>query len=135
MSGLDHLDYDDVEALGEVHRLVTKVIKLAGGSVPPVGSAAWWSAPDAAKVASLLVLAEARLIDDPHRIAAEQLREVSKAISGGLDWSAAAHRLAYERPGVLAARRREPGPLAALIFDPVATARWVETGSSDEAAA
>lgn len=134
MTDVTALDYDELLLLVEVHRVVDKVIKQSGGRVPAVGSAAWWSAPPTGKVAALLVLAEARLIDDPRQLAAEQLREVSKAISGGMDWSAAAHRLAYDRRDVVAARRREPGPLA-RPFDPVAAARWVETGSSEETAA
>jgi hypothetical protein len=64
VSGLDHLGYDDVEFFAEVHRIVTEQIELAGGSVPAVGSAAWRSAPPAAKVARLLVLTEAYLIKD-----------------------------------------------------------------------
>jgi hypothetical protein len=85
VSGLDHLDYEDVELLTEVHRLTSKMIAEAG-SVPAVGSADWRSAREAAKVAGLLVLAEARLMDDPRQVASEQLRAVSVAISGGMDW-------------------------------------------------
>lgn len=33
------MDYDELMLLAEVHRLVGKVIELAGGSVPPVGTA------------------------------------------------------------------------------------------------
>lgn len=108
VSGLDHLDYEDVELLAEVHRITSKVIAEAG-SVPVVGSADWWSAPLAGKVASLLVLAEARLIDDPHLIAAEQLRDVSKAISGELDWRAFAR--GHVTHTELQRRRAEVGPL------------------------
>jgi hypothetical protein len=103
------LDYDELRLLAEVHKLTGEVIKLAGGSVPPVGSAAWWSAPDAAKVAGLLVLAESRLLDDPHQLAAEQLREVSIAISGAMDWRRFADR--HISRTELQRRRDQLGPL------------------------
>jgi hypothetical protein len=80
------MDYDELLLLAEVHRITSKVIKLAGGSVPALGSPDWRSAREAAKVAGLLVLAEARLMDDPRQVASEQLRAVSVAISGGMDW-------------------------------------------------
>jgi hypothetical protein len=108
MNGLDHLDYEDVELLAEVHRIANEVVADVG-SVPALGSADWWSAPHAGKVASLLVLAEARLIDDPHLIAAEQLRDVSKAISGELDWRAFARD--HVTHTELQRRRAEVGPL------------------------
>jgi hypothetical protein len=109
VSGLDHLDYEDVELLAEVHRITSKVIKLAGGSVPALGSPDWRSAPDAGKVASLLVLAEARLSDDPRQVASEQLRAVSVAISGGMNWRAfAQHHVPHTE---LQRRRAEVGPL------------------------
>jgi hypothetical protein len=102
------MDYDELLLLTEVHRITSEAIKLAG-SVPAVGSTDWWSAPHTAKVTSLLVLAEARLIDDPHALAAEQLREVSLAISGALDWgNLANHHVPHTE---LQRRRGELGPL------------------------
>jgi hypothetical protein len=91
VSGLDHLDYDDVELLAEVHRIVSEVRELAG-SLPRVGSPQWWAAKPIARIAGLLVLAEARLVDDPHQLVAEQLKAVSVAISGALDWRDLANR-------------------------------------------
>jgi hypothetical protein len=109
-SGLDHLDYEDVELLAEVHRLVGEVIKLAGGSVPAVGSPAWWSAGPMVRIASLLLLAESRLLDDdPHALAADQLKAVSLAISGALDWREFANR--HVPRTELQRRRGELGPL------------------------
>jgi hypothetical protein len=129
VSGLDHLDHEDLEFLDEVHRVVTRVIEQAGGSVPPAGSDRWRTAPDPAKVASLLVLAEAYLVSDPHQIAAEMIKEASVAVSSSGRWSAASARPSHAE---VMRRRAEPGPLAALVFDPVAAARWVETGISSE---
>jgi hypothetical protein len=103
------LDYEEFLLLAEVHRLVTKGIAEAGGLVPPVGSSAWWSAPDTGKVAGLLVLSEARLINDPHALAAEQLKAVSLAISGALDWREFANR--HVSNTELQRRRSELGPL------------------------
>lgn len=128
------IDYDELELLGEVHRMVGKARELAG-SAPAVGSPQWWDAEPMARIAGLLVLAEHQLVHDPDRIAAEQLKAVSVAISTGMDWSAAAHGLVFDSHAKVVQRRRELGPLAALRFDPVAAARWVETGSSQEPAA
>jgi hypothetical protein len=132
VSGLDHLDYEDLELFVAVHRLVTKVIKLAGGSVPAAGSPQWWSAEPMARVAGLLVVAEAHLVSNPHQIAAEMIKDMSVSVSSSRRWPAAS---ALPSHAELVRRRAEPGPLAALIFDSVVAARWVQTGSSDEAAA
>lgn len=135
MTDISALDYEDLQLFAEVHRLIAKAVELAGGSVPQVGSPRWWDAAPLVKLAALLVLVEHHLLVDPERIAAEQLRAVSVAISGGMDWSGTAHRLIFDSHAKVAARRREPGPLAGLVFDPVAARRWVETGSSEEPAA
>ncbi|MGH3550508.1 MAG: hypothetical protein ACRDQU_20790 [Pseudonocardiaceae bacterium] len=129
------LDDDDLRLYAEVDRLVANAVKLAGGSVPAVGSPAWWSAEPMPRLTSLLVVAEHHLLADPDRIAAGHLKAASVAISTGMDWSAAAHRLVYDSHAKVAARRRELGPLAGLSsFDPVAARRWVETGSSEQSA-
>ena len=135
MSGLDHLDYHDLELLAEVHEVVSKIHRLAGGParpVPPLGSPAWRDAPLMAKVAGLLVLSEAWLVHDPDRRAAERLRALSGDLSSGHDWAAAGRRPSYAE---LQRRRGQAGPLAGLVFDPAAARRWVRTGSSEEAAA
>lgn len=131
MSGLDRLDYEDVEFLAEVHRLVGKSIALAGGSVPAAGSPQWWSAAPVARLAGLLVLAERYLLEDPHAIAAELLKDASVAVSSDGRWSAAAALPSHHE---LVRRRAEPGRVWAP-FDPVAAARWVATGSSQASAA
>lgn len=132
MSGLDHLDYDELALLAEVHQFVSKATALAGGSAPAAGSPQWWSAEPQARLAGLLVLAERYLLEDPHRLAAEQLKAVSLAISGALDWSAFANRPSFGSHAEIVARRAELGPLAGLVFDPVREARWVATGSSED---
>jgi hypothetical protein len=123
------MDYDELMLLAEVHRLVGKVIELAGGSVPPVGTPAWWSAEPTSRIAGLLVLAEARLIDDPQRLAAEQLKAASVAISGTLDWRDLANR--HVPHTVLQRRRMELG----LLHQPYAggPVAW-ETRSQEPAA-
>lgn len=135
VNGLNHLDFEDLEFLDEVRRLVAKAVELAGGSVPPAGSPRWWDAPPVARLASLLVIVEHHLLVDPDRIAAEQLKAAAVAISTGKDWSGNAHRLICDSHAKVAARRLEPGPLAGMVFDAAAEARWVATGSSAEAAA
>jgi hypothetical protein len=70
------------------------------------------------------------LIDDPHRIAAEQLKAVSVVISGAQDWRAFARD--HVPHSELRRRRDQLGALyQPYTGGPVA---W-ETGSSDEAAA
>ncbi len=135
MTDVTAMDYDDLRLLIEVHRMTAKAGELAGGSVPLVGSPSWWSAEPMARYAGVLVLAERYLLDDPHQLAAEMVKDVSLAISTGMDWSAAAHRLVYDSHAKVAERRREPGPLAGMTFDPLAAARWVQTGSSERTAA
>jgi hypothetical protein len=125
----DTVGYEELVLLAEVHRIVSEAIKGAGGSVPPVGSPAWWSADPASRIAGLLVLCEARLVDDPHRIAAEQLRDVSLAISGAMDWRAFANR--HVPHTELQRRRDQLGPLHhPYTGGPVA---W-DTSSSETAA-
>jgi hypothetical protein len=75
------VDYDELRPLSAAHRLISEVIELAGGSVPGVGTPAWWCVELLPRIAGRLVLIEARLIDDPERIAAEQLKAVLEAIS------------------------------------------------------
>lgn len=128
------LDYEDLQLYAEVHRIVGQAVALAG-TVPAVGSPAWWGAPPMARLAALLVVAEHHLMADPERIAAEQLKAVSVAISTGMDWAGNAHRLIFDSRATIVARRREPGPLAGMTLDPQAAARWVETGVSEEPAA
>lgn len=130
-AGLDHLDHEDVEFLADVRRLVGKAIAVAG-SVPAAGSPAWMTAAPAAQIAGLLVLAEAYLINDPHQVAAEMIKDASVAVSSSRRWSAAAAQPSHHE---LRQRRAEPGPLAGIVFDPVAAARWVATGSSEKPAA
>lgn len=101
------LDCDELQTLTAVHELTSKVIALAG-SIPAVGSPDWWAADPTSRIAGLLVLAEARLIDDPHRLAAEQIKAVSVAISG-LDWRDFANR--HVPHSELERRRATLGPL------------------------
>lgn len=116
----------------EVHRITDRVAMLAGGgAIPAPGSPRWWAAGPLPRLAGLLVLAEQAVLTDPHQLARRQVRDVSMVISRALDWSAVAHRLAYDRPEVIAARRARPGPLHAH-FDPVTAARWVATGCGEE---
>ncbi len=131
MSVLDvpAIDYDEIQMLAEVHRMTSKVIELAGGSVPPVGSPQWWSAEPITRIAGLLVLAEARLIDDPHQLAAEQIKAVSVAISGGMDWRTfVSNHVAHTE---LQRRRDQLGPL----YEPYTggPVQWDATSSQDDA--
>ncbi|HEX2301552.1 MAG TPA: hypothetical protein VHH34_24125 [Pseudonocardiaceae bacterium] len=97
--------------------------------LPVVDSSAWWDAPARIRIAALVLLAREQLT--VHRQLAEQNRAVAVAISSGMDWSAAAHHLAYAPYSVLARRRREPGPLARRV-DQAAADRWAQTGNTDE---
>jgi len=123
----DTVGYEELRLLAEVYRLVDKAVALAGGSVPPVGSPAWWAAKPQARIASLLVLAEAYLVTEPHLIA-RMIKDASVAISSSENWSAVGSLPSHAE---LVRRRAEPGMVWGT-FDPVAAARWVETGSSEE---
>lgn len=123
------------ELRAAVHKLVASVVQVARaehGLIPGVGSPAWWTAPTSARLAALLVLAEAYLLADPERMALQMLREAAYNLSGAHDWSAASRRPSHTD---LARRRAAPGPLAGLVFDTAAAQRWVQTGDSQESAA
>ncbi len=121
--------YEELPLLVEVHRLVGRAVEMAGGPVPPVGSPQWWSAAPMARLAGLLVLAERYLLDDPHRIAADQLKAVSLAISGAMDWRRFAE--CHVPHTELQQRREELGSLWQPY--PGGPAAW-ETGSRETAA-
>jgi hypothetical protein len=92
----------------EVRRLVEPIVRsarLRHRSLPSVGSAAWWSSPDDVRLATILLLGESYIMYSPADAAAAQLKAVSVAISGALDWSANAYRLIFEAPGQIALRR------------------------------
>lgn len=81
-----------------VHELVDQFIGAAEdvhGHIPGVGTPAWWIAPTSARLAGLLVLAEAYVLRSPDQIASDILKAASVAISTGCDWSAAARRPSY----------------------------------------
>jgi hypothetical protein len=82
-----------IELLAEVHRLVHPVVRAVRaerGPIPGVGASAWWSSSPDARLAGLLVLAEAYLINDPERMAREKLKAMSVDLSGSRSWTAAA---------------------------------------------
>lgn len=128
------LDYEELALLDEVHRLVDREIRRAReryGPIAAVGTASWRAAPQFIRLAALLVCAEAWLIQGPERVIAERFKAMAVDLSQAHDWAAASCRLSNAE---LAARRAEPGALAAE-FDPVVATRWVEAGSSAETAA
>lgn len=120
---------DDPELRAAVHQLVAQMVGPAReqhGPLPGVGTPPWWAAPADVQLAALLVLAEAHLIADPQSAAATMLKDASTAISGGLDWTAAATNPSHAE---LARRRDAPGP-AGRDVDPHAAARWAATGNT-----
>lgn len=100
MNGLDSLEYGELQLLAEVHRFTSKAVELAGGAIPPVGSAQWWDAEPMARLAGLLVLAEARLIDD--------LKDMAAVIRDGKDWRAFANLPSFGSHAEVVARRAVP---------------------------
>jgi hypothetical protein len=90
------IDLDDAELHAEVGRvvgLVVTAVRKRHGRIPGVGTPSWWAADDAAKVAGLLVLAEAWVIrPDPDRAAVERLKAMAVDLSEAHDWSAASRR-------------------------------------------
>jgi hypothetical protein len=81
------------ELLSEVHMLVQAVVQSARtehGTLPGVGIAEWWAAPPIARIAGLLILAEAWLVADPDRVAREQLKSMSADLSRSRNWAKAA---------------------------------------------
>lgn len=96
------------ELRAEVHRLVNVAVRgvlLRHGSLPAVGTAAWWSTPDSVRRAALLVVGQAYMVYGPADAVFAERRAVSIAISSSLDWSANARRLIFESSTKLAARR------------------------------
>lgn len=106
---LDHLDYTDLEVLAEISRLTSKVITSAGGRIPSLADPEWITASPLEKIASLLCLAQAYLVADPHQIAAGMLKDAARDLSGARDWAAASALPSHTE---LARRRAQPGPLA-----------------------
>lgn len=129
---------DDADLRAEAYRLVQPVltsVRARHGHVPGAGSTAWWAAPDDAKLAGLLILAEAYLVLDDalERTVAERLKAATADIAAAHDWTAASRRPSHAE---LVRRRTQPGPGARPVdsFDAAAAARWVATGSSAGAA-
>jgi hypothetical protein len=116
----------------EVHRMVTTACGLVPGDIPEVGSLAWWAADPPARIAGLLVAAEAFVVEDRDAYAREQLKQMTSALSGpdGYWRSVASGHVTHAE---LTARREEPGPVWDQ-FDREATQRWVDTGSSEPTA-
>ena len=81
---------DDVELLAEVHRLVDLVVSAVRRRhrrIPALGSSKWWKASDEAKVAALLVRAEADVLRSPEQIADDRLKALACDLSEAADWS------------------------------------------------
>ena len=121
---------DDPELHAEVDRLAGTVMRAALRNlrrIPGVGTPAWWAADDAAKIAGLLVLAEAWLVREMSlgREVRARLKAASVAISTGSSWCD--HGPSHAS---LAARRAEPGSMWQSL-DPRAAARWSATASSE----
>lgn len=118
---------EDIDLLAEVQRVVTKALAAAGavGSVK-FGSPEWWRASDAEKAARLGILAEAFVIQDPHKIALDIVKQTSLDVWEGTDWTALSRRASHS---TLVQRRERPGPML-RTFDAEAAARWVEFGTS-----
>lgn len=133
-----HIPPDNSPTDEELHAEVFRLIQVAKGSsrsgsaLPSVGSELWWQATDRTRIASLLLLSAAWLMDPPQDRVARALKEISLAISGAVDWGEWSRR--HMTHAELQRRRSEPGPIAAS-FDPVAARRWVLTGDSRRGAA
>lgn len=123
---IDHSPTED-ELFAEVRRMVTKAAAMVDGQVPGVGTPEWWAAEPAARLAGLLVCAEAYLVTDPEGRAVAELKAMAEDLSAAYDWTAVSHRPSH---ATLTARRAEPGPIPGPV-DPEAERRWVETGSSE----
>lgn len=93
------------ELRAEVARLVHPFVHSARsecGRIPGVGSAQWWAASTAARIAGLLVLAEAWLTFDPERAIDERFKAAAVDLCRANDWTAEARRPLHSE---LAARR------------------------------
>jgi len=95
----------DCELRQEVHRLVDGVCRMHG-HIPSVRDPEWWTAPTSARLASLLVVAEAALLT--RELDADRLKQASLAICSGLDWSAEADQPSHAE----LIRRRTASPVA-----------------------
>jgi hypothetical protein len=140
-SGLDnHLDYDDIDLLNEVSKIVKEAFTEAGPNVPSLSDPAWRTAPPAAKVAALLPLAEAYLITDrlAAEMVAERIKQASLDVSASGRWSTTAGRPSHCE---LQRRRNVPGPRyqpeypGGYVAVDWETGNPVETSTSEERAA
>ena len=110
---------DDLELLTEVHRLVdlvAKAVRRRCRRIPALGSSRWWAASDEAKVASLLVIAEASVLRSPAEIADDRIKALAVDLSEVADWS----RIAGHPSHAELQRRRYPPDGN--------TARWIKQG-------
>lgn len=126
---------DDLDVRRTVRRTIEAAIddtiqgtqRRNGGPIPAIGTAEWFEADHLTRVASILLLGERYLTDDPEREIRQRLRclvwDVSDAIGGR--WGSVVDHEELER------RRAQPGPLAREV-DQAAAARWAQTGSTDE---
>ena len=103
-----------------IHRLFARATcATCATGVVEVFTDEWFALPATQQIACAAVTGPQYLPEPP-------AKQVSRAISKGLDWCAEANEPSASE---LRRRRAEPGPLASLVFDPEAAQRWVETGS------
>lgn len=93
-----------------VHPVVTAA-QEAYGRLPSLKTEEFLDADPFARIAALLVLAEAYVVCDPHQVIRERLRAVSSDVHGGdvEHWAALANRT--PRSAVLAARAEAVTPV------------------------
>jgi hypothetical protein len=84
---LEREQAEDDKVRDAVHRLIARATCITGG-VLPVGSPEWFAAPLAVQLASVAIVGQQYLPETP-------MRQASKAMSGALDWRAAAGRESF----------------------------------------
>lgn len=116
---------EDLELLQAVHELVNQFAVKARaehGSIPPVGSAEWFTAPPVAQVASLLVCGEAYVLRTPAEIAGDMIKDASVAIS--LERIRLRELTRQRREDIGDALRRGDGELAYALTVHHASDQW-----------
>jgi hypothetical protein len=121
---LDDPDFLRV-AFGAVARLVRAAESLNGGSLPALGTSAWFDAPWTAQAASVAAV----FLGDPAEQVAAAEKAAAIAISAAVDWTEASGRPSY---ATLLARRAQIGAMARTV-DAAAAARWASGDSRERA--
>ena len=116
---------DDGELVIEIDRLTRPAIRAVQkryGRLAGVGSEAWWSSPDDAKLAALLVLALAWVVYSPERALDDRLKQTACDVSDELRRQRTV--IARRRDELGAALRRGDTPQVEALLNRLSGWQW-----------